>query len=146
VPEIIPDSDMVSRLLFEPSMRPKDDILWENVFQFPSKDGNLESVIWRKYAVSIYDVHTQGCAKQISDRQKGNVRSTYFGAMTGNAGSIRKIRSAGGIFFIIVQFPAEGQSHAHIGFSPNSTKIDRGELKVLLKKEFGPLEPHVCPT
>jgi hypothetical protein len=144
VPEEIPDSDMVSRLLFEPSMRPKDDILWENVFQFPSKDGNLESVIWRKYAAAIDEVHGQGCTKQTSDRQKGNARSTYFGAITGNAGSIREIRSAGGVFFTILHVPAEGSSHAHIGFSPNSTKIDRVELKVLLKREFGPLEPHAC--
>ena len=64
-PEQIPEDDEVSRLLFAPLMgAPGGDLIWENVFQFPSADGYCESVVWRKYAVTIADVHALGCEKQ----------------------------------------------------------------------------------
>ena len=144
-PEIIPDLDSVSRLLFEPSMRREDqDIFWENVFQFPTAAGGCESVIWRQYAVSISDVHGLGCEKQTADRNKGRNQSTYFGAITGNVGEIRAIRSASGIGFTIVHVPGDGVFHAHVAFSPGSKKNDRAELKVLLRSKFGALEAHAC--
>lgn len=142
--ENIPDEDMISRLLFEPSMRRSDDIVWENVFQFPSKDGGCESVVWRKYAPEIVDVHAKGCEKQLADHNKGNTRSTYFGAFTGNVGSIRELRSGSGISFTIEHVPEQGIFHAHIAFPPGSKKTDRGELKVMLKAQFGPVESHTC--
>jgi hypothetical protein len=145
VPEIIPDPDMISRLLFEPGMRDSDqDIFWDGVFQFPSDAGNCESVVWRKYAATIAEVHAMGCAKQISDRDNGRVRSTYFGAITGIVGDIRSMKSACGISFTVVHVPAEGIFHAHIGFSPGSKKNDRSELKVLLRSKFGQVESHTC--
>jgi hypothetical protein len=145
LPEDIPDPDMVSRLLFEPSMRAEDkDLIWANLFQFPSDQGQCESVVWRKYAVDIQDVHVMGCAKQTSDRSKGRHRSTYFGAITGNVGDIRSIRSPSGASLTIVQVPDEGAAHAHVGFSPGCNKNDRNSLKFLLKSKFGPLEAHTC--
>jgi hypothetical protein len=146
-PEIISDPEMVSRLLFEPSMRREDaEIFWENVFQFPSAAGSCESLIWRKYAVAIADVHGLGCEKQKADRKKGRDQSTYFGAITGNVGDIKAIRSAGGIGFTIVHVPDEGIFHAHVAFSPGSKKNDRSELKVLLRSKFGRLESHKCDS
>jgi hypothetical protein len=144
-PEIIPDLDSVSRLLFAPTMRREDsDIFWENVFQFPTIAGGCESVIWRKYAETIADVHDLGCEKQAADRNKGRNQSTYFGAITGNVGEIKSIRSANGIGFTIVHVPEEGKFHAHVAFSPGSKKNDRAELKVLLKSKFSALEAHTC--
>jgi hypothetical protein len=144
-PEIIPDPEMVSRLLFEPSMRREDEnIFWENVFQFPTAAGGCESVIWRKYAMTVADVHNLGCEKQTSDRNKGRHQTTYFGAITGNVGEIKAIRSANGICFTIVHVPDEGVFHAHVAFSPGSKKNDRTELKVLLRSKFSALEAHAC--
>jgi hypothetical protein len=145
VAEPIPDTDEVSRLLFEPFMRPEDsDILWENVFQFPDSGGRTESVVWRKYASTIVEVHALGCIRQSWARDKGR-NSTYFGAITGNAGEIRSLKSASGVSFTIEQVPSEGQEHAHIGFTSGSEKNDRNSLKVLLQGKFGALEPHSCP-
>lgn len=147
VPETIPDPDMVSRLLFDPGMRNEDkDLFWENIFQFPSNAGNCESVVWRKYAVAIENVHAIGCEKQKSDRSKGRDKSAYFGGLTGRVGDIRAIRSAGGIVFTVLHVPDEGVYHAHIGFSPGSKKTDRSEMKVLLRDKFGPIEAHTCDS
>jgi hypothetical protein len=146
VPEVIPDPDMVSRLLFEPSMRGADrELFWEGIFQFPSDAGRCESVVWRKYAKDIANVHEKGCEKQSSDRSHGKNKSTYFGAITGNVGDIRSIRSASGIYLTVEHVPDEGIFHAHVGFSPGSKKNDRSTLKVLLKAKFGPVEGHACP-
>jgi hypothetical protein len=127
-------------------MRAEDeDLVWQSIFQFPSDQGQCESVVWRAKAVDIADVHALGCTKQVSDRTKGNLRSTYFGAVTGNVGEIRAIRSATGAFLTIVHVPSEGEAHAHVGFSPGTNKNDRSSLKVQLRSKFGPLEPHSCP-
>src|SRR4051812_3437948 len=131
---------MVSRLLFEPSMRKEDkDLFWENVFQFPSNQGQCESVIWRAKAPSIEEVHAIGCAKQAADGAKGRARSTYFGSITGNVGDIRSLKSATGACLVVEHYPDEGDAHAHIGFSPGTNKNDRNELKVLLRDKFGAL-------
>lgn len=144
-PEIINDPEMVSRLLFEPNMRREDnEIFWENVFQFPTNAGSTESVIWRKYAAAVADVHVLGCEKQKADRDKGRNQSTYFGSITGNVGEIRTIRSASGIGFTVVHVPDEGQFHVHVAFTPGSKKNDRTELKILLRSKFGALDAHAC--
>lgn len=146
MPESIPDSDEVSRLLYEPGMRAASrDLFWNNVFQFPSDAGGCESVVWRKYAATIEDTHSIGCEKQASDRAKGRARSTYFGAITGNVGEIRSIKSTRGIGLVVEHAPSEGQFHAHLGFAPGSQKNDRTELKVMLKSKFGSVEAHLCP-
>jgi hypothetical protein len=127
-------------------MRPGDkDLFWENVFQFPTSGGLVESLIWRKYAAALSEVHVLGCVRQTSARADGK-NSTYFGSITGNVGDIRSLKSANGISFTLDHIPTEGQEHAHIGFTPGSLKNDRNTLKVLLKGIFGALEPHTCPA
>lgn len=143
--EIIPDSDMVSRLLFEPTMRKEDlDLFWENIFQFPSNQGQCESVIWRAKAPTIEEINAFGCAKQKSDRDKGRDRSTYFGSITGKVGEIKALKSASGASLTVEHAPDEGEAHAHIGFSPGAKKNDRNELKFLLRGAFEPLDAHTC--
>jgi len=144
VAELIPDHDHVSRLLFEPSMRVDLNLIWPLIFQFPSNQGQVESVIWRAKTPQIGTVHSLGCAKQSSDRNKGKHRSTYFGAITGNVGEIRALKSAGASF-TVVHVPSEGKEHAHVGFSPGATKGERNALKVLLGSKFGPVATHTCP-
>ena len=142
----IPDLHGVSRLLFEPSMRDEyKDLLWPAIFQFPSADGCVESVVWRRHARTLKDVHKIGCEKQTNDRAKGRSRSTYFGSITGNVAAIRGLRSKSGISITVVPEPSEGIHHAHLGFSAGYTKVDRTELKVMLHTRFGSLDPHSCP-
>jgi hypothetical protein len=80
----------------------------------------------------------------MSDRGKGKLASTYLGAITGNVGEIRSIRSASASFTVI-HVPEEGDEHAHVGFSPGATKSERNALKFLLREKFGHLEAHACP-
>ena len=127
-------------------MRPDDnDILWNNVFQFPTSAGVTESLIWRKYAPTIVDVHSLGCSRQAAARAKGR-NSNYFGAITGNAGDIRSLKSATGISFTIDHVPAEGMEHAHISFTAGSEKNDRNSLKVMLQTKFSSVDTHLCPA
>jgi hypothetical protein len=126
-------------------MRAEDkDLIWHNIFQFPSDGGQVESVIWRAKAPDLDVVHKFGCEKQASDRAKGRARSTYIGAITGNVGEIRSLKN-GAASLTVVYKPDEGDAHAHVGFTPNATKADRNALKVLLRSKFGPLEAHTCP-
>jgi hypothetical protein len=81
---------------------------------------------------------------QAADREKGRT-STYIGAITGNVGAIRALRSASGKSFTVRHVPDEGEEHAHVGFSPDAKKNDRNQLKFLLSSRFGPLENHSCP-
>jgi hypothetical protein len=142
--EAIPDQCTVSRLLFEPSMRREDeDLIWKNIFQFPSDQGQVESVVWRAKVADIKEVHSRGCLKQAADRAKQR-SSTYIGAITGNVGAIRALRSGTGKSLTVRHFPNEGDEHAHVGFSPDATKSDRNQLKFLLRSMFGPLEKHLC--
>jgi len=105
-------------------MRSEDkDLIWPNILQFPSADGQVESVVWRRHAPQIEDVHKLGCEKQKNDRAKGRTSSTYFGAITGNVGDIKSVKSKSGISLTVVPAPYEGVHHAHLGFSAGSTKI-----------------------
>jgi hypothetical protein len=143
VAEPIPDPDHVSRLLFEPSMRIDLNLQWPLIFQFPSDQGQVESVVWRAKAPDVESVHSFGCTKQASDRSKGRLKSTYFGAITGNVGEIRSLNSAGASF-TVTHVPSEGDEHAHVGFSAGATKGQRNALKVLLGSKFGSVEAHTC--
>jgi hypothetical protein len=93
----------------------------------------------------LKDVHQIGCEKQKHDRAKGRNHSTYFGSITGMVLAIRGLRSKSGISFTVEPVPSEGIHHVHLGFSAGHTKVDRNELKVVLRTKFGDLEPHSCP-
>jgi hypothetical protein len=125
-------------------MRVDEGLFWPNIFQFPSDQGSVESVVWRAKAVSIEAAHGLGCEKQTYDRSIGRSRSTYFGAITALVGDIRSIR-ANGHFVTVDHVPDEGEAHVHLGFSPDARKVDRNSLKFLLSQKFGALEPHTCP-
>jgi hypothetical protein len=145
VAEEISDPDLLTRLLFEPSMRREDrDLIWDSIFQFPSDQGQCESVIWRVKLPDILDVHRIGCEKQVSDRAQGRLRSTYFGSISSTARKIRSIRSTTGAFLAVNHVPEESDAHAHITFSPGANKTDRTHLKLQLRLLFGPLEAHAC--
>jgi hypothetical protein len=146
VPDDIPDQEDVSRHLFAPSMGEwGSDLIWHVVFMFKTERNYCESVVWRRYASTLADVHKLGCDKQRVDRADGK-SSTYFGAITGNVGRIRGIRSKNGARFQIVHAPEEGIHHAHISYAGDvsPSKNDKAELKSKIRREFPDRSEHVC--
>jgi hypothetical protein len=147
VSEPIPDEDDVSRHLFAPFMGAHGaDLIWDVVFMFKTDKKFRESVVWRKYAATLVEVHALGCNKQRADRTAGK-NITYFGALTSNVGRIRKIRSKRGARFQVTHVPDEGIQHAEISYLHDSplTKNDKAELKTGIRKEFSERSEHTCP-
>jgi hypothetical protein len=147
VPESIPGADNVSRHLFAPGMGfPDGNLVWDNVFMFKTERNFKESVVWRKYAPKICDVHVLGCVKQTADRANGK-NCSYFGALTGNVDEIRRIRSKTGAYFEVIHVPVEGIHHAEIGYSHDRalTKNDKAELKSEIRRKFHDRADHRCP-
>lgn len=151
--EPIPDSDQISRGC---SVPPGVDAESVFVFKSDSSGARVESVIWRKYAPTLMEVHERGCARTKSASEKraadGKDPKIYMGSMTSLVRPIRLIRTGRGFGFAVVHLPENGDnSHAHIcmeavtASSMNDLKKnDRRELIHLLFKEFGKLEPHSC--
>ena len=145
-PEVIPDADDLSRHLYSPFMgKIGGDLVWDNVFMFPSKGNYCESFIWRKYVITIAGVHSLGCDKEFRDKAKGK-NSTYIGALTGRVSEVRKLKSKGGAKFKVAHIPFEGIFHVHISFEngPNLEKSDKTELKILIRDKFSDRSGHKC--
>ena len=125
---------------------PEGELIWGNVFMFKTDRDFKESVVWRKYAPLIIDVHKLGCEKQASDRRAGRTNATYIGALTANVGEVRNIRSAKGARFRILHEPDEGIHHAEISYDPNHslTRNDKAELKMQIKSKFQTRDDHIC--
>ena len=147
MPEEVPNDEDSSRLLFAPLMEvPNGELVWQNVFQFQSKYGCCESLVWRRYAPTIADVHAIGCGKQWADRAAERTQ-TYTGALTANIGVVRNLRSLKGGRFLIEQVPDEGEWHLHICFDQahSLTRNDKTELKKHIKDAFAERSGHTCP-
>ena len=146
-PENVADNDDLSRHLYSPCMGEfGGDLVWQNVFMFPTADGCCESFVWRKYAPTLADVHNLGCAKQAADRAKGKKDSTYTGALTGRVGEVRSIRGKNGARFSVEHKPKDGIHHVHVSFPPTLTKPDKTELKTLIRAKFTDRAGHTCPV
>lgn len=146
-PEEVPDEDDVSRHLFAPSMgAANSDLIWPAIFMFKTERGYCESLVWRKYAEALADVHELGCIKQSNDRAAGK-NCTYFGALTANVGGVRAIRSKNGAKLSVMHHPAEGIHHVHICLVQGDriTKNDKTELKKAVQDHFSERSDHTCP-
>jgi hypothetical protein len=112
---------------------------------FKTERNYKESVVWRKYAPTIAEMHAHGCAKQAADREAGK-NCTYLGALTGNVDEVRTIRSKNGARFEVLHVPTEGIHHAEIGYLHDRqlTKNDKAELKDGLKKKFLVRDDYTC--
>ncbi|MCM3563717.1 hypothetical protein [Hydrogenophaga intermedia] len=147
--EEIPSDDQVSRHVDSPDKWNPDEkrFVDDRLFMFKSPD-EVESVVWRKYAVHIDDVHTLGCRRQ-GDRRQYRPNWTYEGAITALVRNIRSIATQYGDRFEVVHAPDEGVHHAHIEYRLAETKQyikqRKLDLKEYLRRQFGDLDLHECP-
>ncbi len=147
--EAIPSEDLVSRLVDSPRKwsRAEQHFVEKTLFEFPSQQP--ESVVWRKYAPEIADVHELGCAMQATKRE-AKPNWAYEGAVSATVSAIRDIKNQAGDRFFVEHVPDEGQHHAHVGyvFSPNpeNQKNRRVDLKEFLRNAFlvAGFEQHDC--
>jgi hypothetical protein len=144
--ESIPDQDSIHRLIDFPRMY--DDVkglIWENVFQFPN--GEPESVVWAKYALTASDIHRIGCEREATVRKRRpETNMLYAGFMSAVAGLVREVRTRPGHGFSVTHEPKEGIHHAEISYQPAAgatlKRSEKSELKFALRKVFGTLKSH----
>jgi hypothetical protein len=147
--EAIPDEDEVSRHIDSPLRfsAAEQRLIERQVFQFPSDDGNRESLIWRKYKPTLAELHAMGCERQAHKRTT-NPGWTYEGAITIVVGAIRQLRNRMGNGFVVEHDPEEGTHHVTIRFSiPEGyglKKAEKSELKDMLVRAFRPIDRHSC--
>jgi hypothetical protein len=136
--EHVPNEEAISRLIYYPRMyEAYEGLIWQVVFEFPKS--TCESVVWRRYAPGVEDVHTIG--KDIEEQKKlrrPDVR--YVGFISAHVGDVRSIRTANGHSFTVMHEPSEGRHHAHVCYNSacerDLTKNDKNELKMMLRKTF----------
>ena len=154
--EPIPDEHNVSRGCVE--LPPGVDPGSVFVFQYDEtlKD-RVESVYWRKYAITNDEVHDRECRREKIRQARAtpsNPLKPYVGFRTSNVGAIRVIRTGRGHAFAVVHWPENGDlAHTHICIRPNGDtsvrkmkKSDIRELIHLLFKQFVQFEPHKCTS
>ena len=62
--EVAPE-DLLDRHVFHPPMFPGGEILFSAFFEFPRKENECESVIWRRHVNGGLDsIHRMGCERQ----------------------------------------------------------------------------------
>jgi hypothetical protein len=138
----ISDADNVSRHIFAPRMGAPEQFIWHEVFEFPSADGNKESVVWRKIAVTYDDVHELGDARAAGQQKLGKI-SNYIGFLTAQAGEIRNQRTSNGHGFEVYPETQEGPAHAVIKImiaagASKLNKSDKIDIRAIMQRLFGP--------
>jgi hypothetical protein len=138
-------SAKVSRLVFDPPMgADMDDLVWRQVFQFQEKHGQLESLVWRRFAPEDNCVHSIGRMRETDIKLEGRDKK-YVGSISTIISDILNYRNANGHGFNVVHDPKEGIHHVHICYDPAvhapMTKNDKNELKVKLLEIFSDRSP-----
>jgi len=138
----------MSRLLFAPRMLPNDiiELVWTEIFQFPSADGRAESLVWRAKCPTDADVNHVGCDIEAEKREKDDL-VRYRGFISALAGEIRArvVRIHG---FEVVHVPEAGRpwhSHVEVRVSGNPTKNDKFDFRIEMQKTFGGFVEQSCP-
>ncbi len=148
--EHIPDGDLVNRNVFAPYMFDGNKFIINGLFSFRTNRHLKESVIWRKYARSIQEIHDLGCIKQDNDNQHRDLakRVTYIGSIEALVGKIRGIRTQRGHGFFVEHEPSEGQHHAHVRIEIAAglelERTDKEDLRDELVRIFGSLIEYAC--
>jgi len=149
--ETIPSEDAVSRMIDSPEKWSPEEqkFIDERVFLFKTPD-EVESVVWRKYASAIADVHVIGCGRQAEKRRSEAHSSwTYEGATTAPVSAVRSIQNIKGDRVEVSHAPDEGIHHAHLElhFSDGKDfrKQRKADLKEAVRNLFSVIEAHRCP-
>ena len=152
--EDIADSEILSRLVFNPPMYKNSTLIWKLIFEF--QNNQCESLIWHRhvgFSPAIAEVHACGCRREaekiVKARDLGKVPATYVGAITATAGAIQAYQNPNGHGFVVVHEPSEGREHVHVCYrsAPDTmTRGDKNELKLKLGEIFSDLDPHSCPA
>lgn len=152
--EHVPDADTVDRLVFYPRMYDNLSGLFKELLLFEFKGDEPESVVWRKYARSIAEVHNLGREKERRDNagRPPSKPQDYRGTMGANVGEVRRIRSNSGHGFDVVHEPSEGSHHCHVilqmAAGAEFRKTDKTDLRLRLYKDLSvnsiPLKAHPC--
>jgi hypothetical protein len=135
--EQIPDGDSVSRYVMT-FMMTNGSLDPYQFFMFPR--GEPESVVWRKYARTDFDVHSVACSS--------TARARYLGFRSATKAAIVSLKTRNGHGLDVLHDPPEGRYHAVVQFKPvpghQMNKTDRSELKEYLAKTFQGYRPHNC--
>ena len=146
VAEFVPNTDLVSRQIWEPRMFSAESnrYYYDFVFEFPKGQG--ESVFWHRH-ISLDNVHVIGCERQDRLMENGK-NSKYAGAITGCVENIRGHKNSNGHGFDIVHEPSEGQAHCHLIYDPSPktplTRQDKIDLRLALGIIFSTKNRHLC--
>lgn len=148
-PEPIPPEDTLSRLF----MSVPADLDEASHFAFSSASNYVESLIWRKYAPAITDVHARGCVLQAKKlARNANSPHRYVGARSAVKRAIEEIKSPRGLKFRITHYIENGdRAHAELQIVPPANHVgkikstDVRDLVDLLMIELSAPEPHTCP-
>jgi len=147
--EEIPDEDIINRSIYLPQ-HPNFDAVSSFVFDSSERS---ESVIWRKYARTMFEVHAIGCAIQarmnLSRIRNGkSADRRYRGAIEGIVARVRQIRSQRSHGLVVEHEPHEGEAHAEIAIrTAQGAKLkpnDVQEIREHLGRVFSPMVPHAC--
>lgn len=147
--EDIPPGDDVSRYIDSPHKWSSAErkVIDSTLFEFPRPE-EVESVVWRKYAPHLDDVHALGCERQKLKRET-KPSWTYEGAITARVAEIRQLKNIAGDGFTVVHAPDEGRYHAHIGLAmaggDDRIRQRKSDLKERLRGVFSQPDAHVCP-
>lgn len=149
-PREVADSDNVSRHIFSPRMGEVDRFIWNEVFEFPSVDGRVESVVWREIRVSDESVHVIGYEKEKANRGQGKP-CEYIGFITANAGLIRNRMTTRGHYFYVYHVPEQGDWHVHIQIIvaqgiDNLSKGDKSDIRAIMEHLFERFTRYERPT
>jgi hypothetical protein len=152
--EDILGSDFVSRWLFSPPQvfDESGHLIWKHHFQFATRTTpsgnrtNCESLVWRRYAKTIFKVHNLGCLEGELRRREKGIDKTYIGCVTASVGVLRSLQSNNGHSFYVIHEPCDNgvikRYHAHICYK----LADGSEIKDLTKNDKIDLRDKLVET
>ena len=149
VVEYIPDLENVSREIFRPQMTHAEaGVIYDMLFEFPN--GLPESVVWRRYCETDFEVHGVGITHETAKKvRRADVE--YLGFGTTSAGRIRSIAEQirDGHGFDVKHEPCEGNQHAEVVFQlingvnyGDLKRNQKQELRYTLGNLFKPMNPR----
>lgn len=126
----------MSRAIIKPRMMAgADSLVWNEIFQFTSNSGRVESLIWMQIAVCEKCVHVLGLRIQ-GDRPT----KQYAGFLRSDVSTISASRTVRGHWFSLSHKPDEGEWHVHIKVeSPEGVSIspqDKLDIRALMQDAF----------